>query len=104
MPAPPDNATPIPLTPLGELKSWRLEVNCSRCRRRVTVLVGDLAEQYGPKTRFGPAIERLRCRSDRAGNRCGGTPERVVLAEVFVRGKTASVRRQIVIRPGRPRW
>jgi len=59
-----------------------------------------LAEKYGHRLPVVEAIERLRC--GRAGDeaRCGGHPGRVVLAEVYVYGKSATTKREFVIRQG----
>lgn len=37
-----------PVTPIGELKSWRLLVQCSRCRRKVVLMLDALAQRHGP--------------------------------------------------------
>ena len=102
LPELPFHSLPVPITKLGELKSWRLFLRCGKCRNNAVLPIDYLAELYGTSTTVWHAVERLRCRGSRLGKYCGGTPSRVVLAEVYTHGKSMRIARQVVIRAGPP--
>ena len=98
MPELPYTALPTPVTPIGDLKSWRLVLRCAKCNRKVVLALPDIAKKHGATLPVWRAIERLRCRRTRDGITCGGIPRRVVLAECDTYGKTTRITREIVVR------
>jgi hypothetical protein len=101
MPELPYGAPPVPATPIGDLRQWRLDVRCSRCRQHTVLGFEYLAQRYGRRVSVSEIVRRLRCRGFRGEARCGAKPSRVVLIEVFVHGKSAEKVREIVVVGGR---
>ena len=97
MPELPYGAPPVPGTPIGDLRRWRLEIRCGRCRRHTVFQLEHLAERYGRRVTIGEIIRRLRCRGFRGRDQCGANPSRVVLIEVYVYGKSVRKVREIVV-------
>lgn len=100
MPELPYTALPTPATPIGDLKSWRLILRCSRCNKKVVVALTDIAKTHGTGLPVWRAIDRLRCHRRLNGALCGGVPRRVVLAECDTYGKTTRITREVVVRGG----
>ena len=96
--------SPIPLSRLGDLAGWYLNVRCERCKRRVMTKVLDLAARYGGDLPVWRLVERLRCMStSRRGRRCGGKPGYVTLVQGQEGRKDFQVLREIVVRDDRMR-
>jgi hypothetical protein len=100
MPELPYTALPTPATPIGDLKSWRLILRCTKCNKKVVLALTDIARTHGATLPVWRAIDRLRCHRRLNGTSCGGTPRRVVLAECETYGKTTRITREIVVRDG----
>jgi hypothetical protein len=100
MPELPYTAQPTPATPIGELKSWRLVLRCSRCNRKVVLALTDLAEKYGARLPVWRVIDRLRCHRQRDGTLCGSLPRSVVLVGCETYGKSTRITRQVIVRGG----
>jgi hypothetical protein len=88
---------PVPGTPIGALKTWELDIQCSRCRRHVSLSVGELAARYPGKVSIGEVLRRLRCGGLRGGERCQAPPSRVKLAEVARHGKSMQKLREVTV-------
>jgi hypothetical protein len=100
MPELPYTALPTPVTPIGDLKSWRLILRCDRCNRKVVLALTDIARTHGAALPVWRAIDRLRCHRKLNDTPCGGIPRRVVLAECDTYGKSTPITREIVVRDG----
>lgn len=98
MPELPYTALPMPATPIGDLKSWRLIIRCARCYRKVVLALVDIARTHGASLPVWRAVDRLRCQRRLDGSPCGGIPRRVVLAECDTYGKTTRITREVVVR------
>src|SRR5277367_313545 len=95
----PYGSMPVPATPIGELRRWRLDIQCSRCRRHVMLRLEDLLVGHDRSVRIGEIVRRLRCDGYRGEGRCMAKPSRVTLAEVYRHGKSAHIARQIDVTP-----
>jgi nucleoside phosphorylase len=100
MPELPYTALPTPAMPIGDLKSWRLILRCTKCNRKVVLALTDIARTHGAALTVWRAIDRLRCDRRLNATLCGGVPRRVVLAECDTYGKTPRITRQVVVRDG----
>jgi hypothetical protein len=96
----PYTALPTPVTPIGDLKSWRLIIRCTKCNRKVVLALTDVARTHGTAVPVWRAIDRLRCHRGLNGTLCGGVPRRVVLAECDIYGQTTRITREVVVRDG----
>ena len=96
MPELPYGAAPVPATPIGDLKRWRLEIRCGKCRRAVTLPLEFLAGKYGGHVKIAAVIRRLRCARPGDGDRCGGNPSQV-LCKFNVYGKSLRREQEIVV-------
>jgi hypothetical protein len=97
MPELPYGATPVPATPIGELKRWRLDIRCGKCREVKALPLEFVAERYGRDIRIADVIRRLRCARERHGGRCGAKPGFVALVEFSVYGSSVRNIREIVV-------
>ncbi|MBO0711996.1 MAG: hypothetical protein J2P47_12035 [Acetobacteraceae bacterium] len=94
---------PIPLSPLGELAGWYLNVRCGHCGRRVMQKVADLATRHGARLPVWRLVNRLRCRAlMRNGAQCGGKPDLVTLVQGRERRKDFLIIREILVLDDRP--
>jgi hypothetical protein len=100
MPELPYGSMPVPGTPIGELKRWQLDIQCSRCRRHVRLNVEDVAARYPSTLRMGEVLRRLRCGGYRGDEVCGAVPSRVKLAEVSRYGKSVRKLREVTVMGG----
>ncbi|MCW3476314.1 hypothetical protein [Limobrevibacterium gyesilva] len=91
------NADPVPATPIGDMKGWRLHIQCERCRRHSVLPLDYMAKQHGPRTRLIDVMLRLRCDSFRGAGKCRGRPRLVTLVKVAIYGKSARKLRQITV-------
>jgi len=88
---------PVPATPIGELRRWWLDIRCGRCKRRVTMPIEDLIRRFDQHTRIGGIVVRLRCDAHRDGERCGGEPSKITLADVQFYGKSMRKVREVTV-------
>ena len=95
MPELPYGANPVPVTPIGELGRWWLDIRCSRCRRQAALPVDDLIGRYGEMARISHVVSRLRCSG--LGKPCHAIPAQVVLVEVDNHGSSGRRLREVVV-------
>ena len=97
MPELPYTSMPVPATPIGALKGWELDIQCSRCRRHIRLGVAYLADRYPPDARIGEVLRRPRCGATRGGKVCNAPPSKVKLAEVSRYGKSVIKLREVTV-------
>jgi hypothetical protein len=96
----PYSALPTPATPIGDLRSWRLILHCTKCNRKAVAALPDIASKHGDGLTVWRAIDRLRCHRRLRGTLCDGVPRRIVLAEFDTYGKSTRITREVVVRDG----
>ena len=97
MPELPYTADPVPATPIGDMQSWQLRIQCARCGRQSVLPLDYVARRHGPRRRVIDVILRLQCSSFRGRGKYRGRPRLVRLVKVAIYGKSVRTVRQISV-------